>query len=178
VNDIKEGQLSRIKDAAITFFQEETHPTVYLTLDDESKIEIETMLVVVSNTPIFGKGFLVAPNASLEDGLLDVSIYPNFNKAELLTYYAKIMNEGYSENDKVQRFRARKLEVKASPKLDVLADGITLGQGKAEIKVLPSAVTVIAPERSVDSPAKEAAMKIPPPVYPPETKEPIEPVSR
>jgi diacylglycerol kinase family enzyme len=51
------------------------------------------MLVVVSNTPMFGANFLVAPNASLEDGLLDISVYPNFSKAEIIVYYVKVMNE-------------------------------------------------------------------------------------
>ena len=173
-NDIKDGKLSRIKDAALTLLREEPYPTVYLTLDDESKIEIETMLVVVSNTAIFGKGFLVAPNAALDDGLLDISIYPNFSKTELLAYYAKIMNEGYSENNKVQRFRARKLEVKASPKLDVLADGITMGRGKVEIKSRSGAVTVIAPDRTADSLVKDEAAKVLPPIYPVEEKDMLE----
>jgi YegS/Rv2252/BmrU family lipid kinase len=177
-NDIKEGRLSRIKDAALTLLQEETRPTVHLTLDDESKIEVETMLVVVSNTPMFGKGFLVAPNASLDDGLLEVSIYPDFSKTELLAYYAKIMNEGYSENDKVQRFRARKVEVKTSPKLDILADGITLGQGKVEIKSRQAAVTVIAPEPSTETLTKKDELaEVPAPVYPSEEKAVLEEIS-
>src|SRR5215216_3956652 len=128
-NKILDGKLSSIKDAALTLIHHEPQPKVYLTLDDESKIKIETMLVVVSNTPIFGRNFLVAPNASLQDGLLDISVYPNFSKAEILAYYTKIMNEGYSDNEKIQRYRARKLEVKASPKMDVMADGVMLGKG-------------------------------------------------
>jgi hypothetical protein len=30
----------------------------------------------------------------LEDGLLDIAVYPDFNKAELLSYFAKKTNEG------------------------------------------------------------------------------------
>ncbi len=173
-NDLKEGNLARFKDAALNFLQEETYPKVSLTLDDESKIEIETMLVVISNTPFFGNNFLVAPSASLEDGLLDISVYPNFRKAELIAYYARIMNEGYSENDKVQRFRAREIEVKASPKLEVVADGNKIGVGKARIKVRPAAVSVIAPPQSDGARATEEAAQVPPPIYPTEEKEVLE----
>ncbi len=126
------------------------------------------MLVVVSNTPIFGKNFLVAPHASLQDGLLDITVYPNFSKAELLAYYAKVMNEGYSDNEKIQRYRARKLEVKASPKLDVMADGVMLGKGKVEIRSRPSALWVITPDDST-APAtlvKDISEELPPPVSP------------
>lgn len=176
-NEIKDGKLSRLKDAALTLIKEETRPTVYLTLDDESKIKIETMLVVVSNTPMFGKGFLVAPNASLNDGLLEVSVYPEFSKAELLAYYAAIMNKGYSENEKVQRFRARKVEVKAEPKLEVMADGVLVGTGKVEIKSRAEAVSIIAPERVADDIANAELEKVPPPVYPVEEKMDVEKVA-
>ena len=135
------------KAAAMTFIHQETRPTVFLTLDDESKIEVETMLVMVSNTPVFGKNFMVAPHASLQDGLLDISVYPDFSKSELFGYYAAVMNGGYSGDGKVQHYQARKLKVKASPKLDVMADGVALGKGTVTIKVRQNALRVITPEK-------------------------------
>jgi diacylglycerol kinase (ATP) len=147
-NKAASGKLSSIKDVALTLIHQETRPKVFLTLDGESKIEVETMLVMVSNTPIFGKNFKVAPNASLQDGLLDISVYPDFGKIELLRYYTAIMNGGYSGDGKVQQYQARKLKVKASPKLQVMADGVALGKGTVTIKALPNALRVITTEKS------------------------------
>ncbi len=135
----------------MTLIHQDSSPKVFLTLDDESKIEVETMLVMVSNTPAFGKKFLVAPNASLQDGLLDISVYQDFSKAELLGYYAKVMDGGYSGNGKVQRYQARKLQVKSSPKLKVMADGIELGKGTVTVRMRPGALRVITPEKSPDA---------------------------
>lgn len=167
-NKLADGKLSNLKDVALTLIHHEPEPKVYLTLDDESKIEVKTMLVVTSNAPMFGDNFLVAPDASLADGLLDISVYPNFSKTELMAYYAKIRGEGYSANEKVQRYRARQLEVKASPKMDVMADGVMLGRGKVEIKSRPGAVWMITPEDNVAPPAlvKSAAEELPVPVTP------------
>jgi diacylglycerol kinase family enzyme len=139
---------------------------VFLTLNDESKVEIETMLVVVSNTPLFGKNFMVAPNASLQDDLMDISVYPDFSKAELLRYFAEVMDGGYSGDKKVQHYQARKLKVKTSPKLDVMADGVELAKGTVKIKVRPDALRVIAPESSpyLSSPEKAIAEVQPEPV--------------
>jgi YegS/Rv2252/BmrU family lipid kinase len=142
------GNLSKLKGAVMTLIHQELRPTFSLTLNDESKIEVETMLVMVSNTPVFGKNFMVAPSASLQDGLLDISVYPDFSKSELLGYYAAVMDGGYSGDGKVQHYQAHKLKVKASPKLDVMADGIPLGMGTVTIKVLPNALRVIAVEQS------------------------------
>ena len=106
------------------------------------------MLVMVSNTPIFGKDFLVAPGASLQDGLLDISVYPDFGKVELIRYYAAVMDGGYSGDGKVQRYQARKLKVKSSPKLEVMADGVALGKGMVKIKVRKNALRIITAEKT------------------------------
>jgi diacylglycerol kinase (ATP) len=140
---IADGQLGSIKDAAVTLMDQDVKPKVFLTIDGESKIKVETMIVMVSNTPQFGKNFRVAPNASLQDGLLDISVYPGFSKTELVGYYAAVMNGGYSENEKVQHYQARKLKIKASPKLNIMADGVALGKGNVKIKVCRHALRVI-----------------------------------
>ena len=165
---VPKGDLSGIKDAVMTIWHQPTKPKVFLTLDGESKIRVETMLVTVANLPIIGEHFLVAPDASLEDGLLDIATYPEFGKAELLAYFAQVKDEGQSGNGKVQRYRARKIKVKTSPKLDVAAEGIILGKGTAWIKVLPGALRVIAPELGpgAEKPQEEAVEKLPEPVSP------------
>ena len=155
-NKVANGKLSKIKDTALTFFHQETRPTVSLTFNDESKDKVETMLVLVSNTPVFGKNFNAAPQASLKDGLLDISVYPDFSKAELLGYYAAIMNGGYSGDKKVQHYQARKIKIKTSPKLDVMADGVALGKGTVTIKVRPGALRVIT---KAENPGVESMYK-------------------
>jgi diacylglycerol kinase (ATP) len=167
-NKAASGKLSSIRDTAMTFIHQETRPTVFLTFNDESKVAVETMLVMVSNTPVFGRNFMVAPDASLQDGLLDISVYPDFSKVELLRYYAAVMDEGYSGDGKVQHYQASKLKVKTSPKLDVMADGVALGKGTVTIKVRPGALRVITVTKSPDleSPQKDTAEVIPAPASP------------
>src|SRR5215216_4976621 len=157
IKDVPHGDLSNIKDAFMTLLHAKPNPKVYLTLDDESKIEIETMLVTVTNTPVIGAKNLVAPDASMEDGLLDIAVYPNFSKAELITYFAKSAQEHVTQDGKIQRYRARKIKIKTSPKLDIAAEGIILGKGTAKIKVLPCALRVIAPEPGEGAEKPQAA---------------------
>jgi YegS/Rv2252/BmrU family lipid kinase len=146
IKDVPEGKLSGIQDAIKTLLKFDSKPTVYLTLDDESKIKVDSMLVTIANTPIIGLQNLVAPDAVMDDGLLDVAVYPDYSKAELLAYFAKTANEGETSDKTIQRYQARKIKVKTSPKLDVAAEGIILGKGTARIKVLKQALRVIAPE--------------------------------
>jgi diacylglycerol kinase (ATP) len=146
IKEVPEGKLSGIKNAVKTILKYESKPIVSLTLDDESKIEVETMLVTVTNMPLIGAKNLVAPDAHTDDGLLDIAVYPGFNKGDLLHYFAKTANEHPVPDDAIRRYRARKIKIKTSPKLDVAAEGIILGKGTARIKLLPGALRVIAPE--------------------------------
>jgi diacylglycerol kinase (ATP) len=166
ISEVPEGNYSGVMDALKTFLKYKSKPTVFLTLDDESKIEVETMLVTIANTPITGVKNLVAPDASMEDGMLDIAVYPDFSKAELLGYFVKTANEGSTPDGRIQRYRAKKIKVKTSPKLDIAAEGILLGKGSASIKVLPRFLRVIAPEPGpgTEKPVEETIKELPEPV--------------
>jgi YegS/Rv2252/BmrU family lipid kinase len=146
-NNVAISKLSNIKDAAANLIQQESCPKVTLTLDNENKIDVETMLVKISTTTAVGKNFMAAENAPLPGGLLDISVYADFTKAELLSYYAALMDGGYSGEVKIQHYQASKVKVKTSPKLEVMADGVALGKGTVIIKVRKNSVCVIAPQK-------------------------------
>ena len=166
IKNVPHGDLSNLKDAVITFLHAKPDPKVFLTLDDESKIEVETMLVTITNTPLVAMKNLMAPDASMDDGLLDIAVYPGFSKAELLAYFARTAEERLIPDGKIQRYRARKIKIKTEPKLDIAAEGIILGQGRAKIKVLPRALKVIAPEpgAGAEKPQAESLEELPEPV--------------
>ena len=98
----------------------------------------------------FGKNATVAPEVSLQDGLLDIYVYPGFSETELLSYYTAMMDGGYSGDGKVQHYQARKLKVKTFPKLKVIADGAVLTKGRVTFKVRPGALRIITTKKSLD----------------------------
>jgi diacylglycerol kinase (ATP) len=168
VKKIPKGKISGLKEAVMTFIKYESKPEVFLTLDDESKIKVDTMFVTVANTPLIASKNLVAPDASMQDGLLDIAVYPDFTKAEVLSYFSKTSKEGSIPDGKLQRYRARKVKVKTTPKLEVAADGISLGKGTAQIKICPDALKVIAPPvgKGAEKPQEQPANALPAPVSP------------
>jgi diacylglycerol kinase (ATP) len=164
--DIRKGEFSKIKDAIQVLLKHEIKPKITLTMDGGSKVTAKTMLVTVANVPLIGQNFLVAPDASMDDGLMDISIYPEFGKVELAAYFAKVMNEGKTADGMLQRYRTSKLKIKSAPRLTVMADGIMLGKGTVRIKVLPGALRVIAPKpgAGVEKPQTKASKEMPVPV--------------
>ncbi len=146
IKNVPAGEYGKLKDAIRTLLKFDSSPRVYLTLDDQPEFEVDTMLVTITNVPLIGLHNLVAPDSSVEDGLLDVALYPGFSKAQILAYFARTLNESAPEYDKVQRYRARKIKIRTSPKLDIAAEGLLMGKGTAWIKSLPGALHVLAPE--------------------------------
>jgi diacylglycerol kinase family enzyme len=137
------GKSSGLQVAALTFIRQDFRPKVSLTLDQERKIEVDTMLVLVSIAPSLG------PNvAAAAVGLVDISVYPGVGQVELLRYYAAMLDGGYADDGKIQHYRARKVKVKTAPKLDVLADGVPLGKGSVTIKVRKAALRIIIARQS------------------------------
>jgi diacylglycerol kinase (ATP) len=124
------------------------------------------MLVTIANTPLIGLRNLVAPQASMEDGLLDISVYPDFSKAEVLAYFARTAKENDIPDGRIQRYRARKIKIKTSPPLDIAAEGILLGKGTAKIKVLARALNVLAPEPGAGAEKPAELIRLPEPVSP------------
>ncbi|MHB9035006.1 MAG: diacylglycerol/lipid kinase family protein [Anaerolineae bacterium] len=177
IKDVPHGsfkdKVEGIKDAVATIIKAEPSPKVYLTLDNESKIQVETMLVTIANTPLAGLKNLVAPDASEADGLLDIAVYPGMSKPELLLYFAASANQGVIEDGRIRRYRARQIKIKTEPKLDIAADGIILGKGKATFKAVPHAVRLIAPRpgKGAEKPLTQSQAELPQPVSPKASKE-------
>ncbi len=138
------GDLRHLGDAISRLLTYHPH-RVFMTLDDDSRLRVDTLLVTVANEPLFGASFLVAPNASLEDGLLDIAVYPGFSKAQILAHLAHIQNAGVSYNLEVQRYRARKVRIVSKNGVRAIADSQEAGMGDFVIRVVPGALRVIAP---------------------------------
>jgi YegS/Rv2252/BmrU family lipid kinase len=170
VNKIVKGKLSESKNAVSTPAPQETKPKSFLTLDDEPEMEVETLLVMVSKQPCFGKNNLLTPADIPSESNLDVAVFPDFSKTEILRYFAAISDRGYTGKGKIQHYQAKKLKIKISPKLDVMVDGVAIGKGTVSIKLLKNTVRVITTQKN---PAKEGLHKDMAEVVPETQAEPL-----
>jgi diacylglycerol kinase (ATP) len=145
-----EDSLFRAQIAASAAGSLKPAPTVELNLDGFDSLKVATPLVMVSNTPIFGKKFIAPPPEYLQDGLLDVSVFEGFTQADLQGYYERMKNGGFAGDANIQHYQSRRVKVKASPSMHVMADGIDLGKGPATVRMRPGALRVIAGQTSRD----------------------------
>jgi diacylglycerol kinase (ATP) len=101
--------------------------------------------VVVANCRFAGGGWLAAPRANPEDGLLDVVIIEKLGLADLLELApASMMRSDYLDREGVFSARAREIRVETQPPgLDFTVDGEVVGDEPAQFSVVPGALKVI-----------------------------------
>lgn len=101
--------------------------------------------VAVANSQAFGGGMFIAPNASLDDGEFDVVMIGETGKLRYLSNLPKVFKGTHLDNDEVRVVRTRTLELSASRPFAVYADGEHLTDLPATLRVLPKALSVLAP---------------------------------
>jgi len=143
VDDIQHGNLAQIGTFLATLAG--TPPAeIHLLLDNKREIHDRGHVVLVSNMPFIGFHYQLGSLASFEDGLLDVLFFADLNKLELLGYILQGVGEGYPEDQRIQHFHVRRVEIDTHPSMPVMADGSPLGEGLVRIEVRRHALTVMA----------------------------------
>ena len=123
-----------------------------LSLDGHAT-ELRGWLVAVANGPSYGGGMLVAPAASMADGLLEVVVISGIGKLEFLRTFPKVFSGRHVEHPAVAVHRAARVELDADRPLAVYADGEPAGTLPATFEVRPAAITVLAADPAPGFPA-------------------------
>ena len=106
---------------------------------------VRAVNVVVGNCRFAGGGWLAAPRANPEDGLLDVVIIEKLGLADLLQLApASMARADYVGKEGVFSARAKEIRVETQPSgLDFTVDGEVVGDDPARFSVVPGALKVI-----------------------------------
>jgi diacylglycerol kinase (ATP) len=116
-------------------------PLKYTAVVDGVNREIEAMLCAVANSRSFGGGMLIAPEASIEDGELDLFIVHPLSRPAFLKMFPKVYTGGHVTHPAVEIVRAKHLSINAG-NVPTFADGEYVGSKPVTIKVAPQTLNV------------------------------------
>jgi diacylglycerol kinase family enzyme len=88
---------------------------------------------------------VLAPDASLEDGMFDVVTVADVPRRRFLRGLPRVFSGKHVRNDEVTVRRARELRIAADRPFELYADGDPIAQLPATVRTLPAAVRVIVP---------------------------------
>ncbi len=142
---IQHGELGRIGDFLATLIRSKP-ARMHLVLNDGNQ-EFDTLahLALVSNMPYIGMQFQPASDISFDDSLLDLFVYANLNKLELIEYAVAATNR-IPEDPRILHFRVTNAVIETDPKMPVMADGVMMGEDKLQVSLRRQSLNVMAGE--------------------------------
>jgi len=123
-------------------------PAFPVTLTVESwKLDLNCISVGVANGQFCGGGFRLAPRASVDDGLIDVSAIGDFPKVERIIRLPQARAGKHLDLPEVHYRQTESVTVESSAKLVAHIDGepFRLPGDRFTVRVLPKALRVLTP---------------------------------
>ena len=126
--------------------------TVKVKIDDAEAKSLNTINFCVCNSRYFGGGMKIAPDANLNDGLLDVVNIGDIKTAKILLNAYKLYRGSHLELAEVKSTLARRIEVSPAEKhqeIHIEIDGELPGRLPATFEIVPNALSVRVPKAGI-----------------------------
>jgi YegS/Rv2252/BmrU family lipid kinase len=118
------------------------------------RVSIAGYTVGAANSKAYGGGMRAAPDAMLDDGLLDVLVLESVSKAAFLGRILPRSFKGtHVEQPSVHVYRAREVQISADRTFTVYADGDPIGELPVRVRALGGAVMMLVPRTGPPDPA-------------------------
>jgi YegS/Rv2252/BmrU family lipid kinase len=114
---------------------------VALRVDDELVYQGRLNLGTAANGQFFGGGMRVAPDARLDDGLLDVVVVGDLSKARLVANLPRLYAGTHLAHPAITHRRGARVEARGGAETWVEIDGEPLGTLPASFEVIPKALS-------------------------------------
>ena len=120
------------------------HATFQVTVDG-TRHEVTGYSVIVANSKAYGGGMYVAPQAELDDGVLDVVLCGASSKLHFLRSLPKLFNGSHVDDPFLTFIRGEEVQVSADRPFTVYADGDPIGDLPVHVRVARQALRILVP---------------------------------
>ena len=128
-------------------------PHMRLSIDGHLNHECEQLLLAVGNGPRAGGGFLLHPDAVLDDGKLDLCRVGELSRGRRARLLPSVIMSRHHRHPEVVSARVHKVEIDCPTGVPVHCDGevVATAARRVQIRVQPSALSVLAPSPSASA---------------------------
>lgn len=142
------------KRGLLTYLENTLHesltyqPETYEIENEEGTVRYKAWMIACGNASQYGNNAYIAPQASLTDGLMDVTIMEPFTVLDVPSLSFQLFNKTIDQNSRVKTMRAKKIKIHRAHDGVMHFDGDPLMAGKElEVEIIPSGLYVIASEK-------------------------------
>ena len=147
------------KRGLLTYLENTLHeslryqPETYEIENEEGTVKYKAWLIACGNASQYGNDAYITPQASLTDGLMDVTIMEPFTVLDVPSLSFQLFNKTIDQNSRVKTMRAKKIKIHRTNDGVMHFDGDPLMAGKElEVEIIPSGLRVIAAEKKKEKP--------------------------
>ncbi len=109
---------------------------------DFGVFEGRILLAATANAPFYGSGIKIAPDAIVDDGVLDVCIVADVSRWTVLRMFLSAYSGAHVGHSAVRVVQTRTLQIESDDSLWIFADGEPMCEVPAKIEVVPGALKV------------------------------------
>lgn len=122
-----------------------------VTWDDGSTSILPVWNLIVANGQTSAGRIRIAPNAKLNDGLLDVVVIEEGSVMDIAALTGRYLFDEYIQSGKVLYRQAKSIEVRSQPVIKFSIDGDLVDEEPIRFRVVPGALqTIVGPEAVCD----------------------------
>jgi len=144
--DSRRGMLSYVRATIHQYIN--YSPKTYILKTNHKKIKLKAFLVTFANAGQYGNNAYIAPNAVINDGMLDLCILRPFPRTSTITMGLRLFFKNIDQSPYLEVMRVKKasLKRKGHSKITIHLDGepMTL-RGPLKVRVVPEALHVMVP---------------------------------
>ena len=120
--------------------------TYTLLIDGEVVSKDAALVIEVANAQMFGYNFVIAPQAKLNDGILDVLVVKKVPKWRYLFSLWRFFNRTFHKSSLVTTFSGQHIQIQCEHVMPVHVDGEGYYLDKVlDFKIVPSSLEVLVP---------------------------------
>jgi YegS/Rv2252/BmrU family lipid kinase len=117
---------------------------IEMTIDGCSMRE-RVMMVTIANAPFYGGGMKIAPQAIMNDGVLDICIVKEISKWELLKQFPKVFKGTHVSHPRIMMTSGRRVSLVSNDSREIFADGEYVGNLPAECTIGNQTIQILLP---------------------------------
>ena len=114
-----------------------------LRVDNDAEAMCMCTMVVIANGSYFGGGMRIAPQAKPDDGLLDIIIFGDVKKSELVKIWLLSYEGTHITHNNITVKKATNITIQSCERVLVETDGELIGECPVSFHIIPSALTIV-----------------------------------
>ena len=114
---------------------------------DQQRARTRMLWAVISNGQLYGRVLRFAPQAKMDDGLLNLTVLEGYGILSTVRHLASLALGQYARDPTMHQYEGKSIAIHTRRPLPVHVDAEPMGTTPVQIDVVPQALTVVLPNQ-------------------------------